>query len=94
VNKDEAKRIADVRLGELRRLTDEELVRRFLGRQETSEVVGKTGTRYQLEIQAVTASRENENLRVMVSVDDGGRRSFAPLTEDFIITPAGSFVGG
>jgi hypothetical protein len=28
----------------------------------------------------------------MVSVDDGGWRSFGPLTKDFIITPDGTFV--
>jgi hypothetical protein len=37
--------------------------------------------------------RPGGNLRVMVSIDDGGWRAFKPLTEDFIIAPDGSFVG-
>jgi hypothetical protein len=37
--------------------------------------------------------REHRNLRVMVSVDDGGWRSFAPLSDDFIVAPDGTFIG-
>jgi hypothetical protein len=59
VDKDEAKRVADARLDELRALIYEELVVRFLDRQETTEVVGRSGTRYQLEIQAILDSHEN-----------------------------------
>ena len=36
---------------------------------------------------------EHRNLRVMVSVDDGGWRSFAPLSDDFIVAPDGTFIG-
>jgi hypothetical protein len=37
---------------------------------------------------------EHRNLRVMVSVDDGGwRSSLAPLSADFIVAPDGTFVG-
>jgi hypothetical protein len=29
----------------------------------------------------------------MGAIDDGGWRSFAPLADDFIVAPDGSFVG-
>jgi hypothetical protein len=29
----------------------------------------------------------------MVSIDDGGLRAFYPITEDFIMSPSGAFVG-
>src|SRR5205807_9836250 len=34
-----------------------------------------------------------KNLRVIVSVDDGGLRAFVPLTDSFIVSPEGLFVG-
>jgi hypothetical protein len=67
----------------------DQLSRRLLGRQETCEVVGASGTRYQLEVRAFS---EGENLRVIVLVDDGGLRAFAPLSEGFILTAEGAFV--
>ena len=33
------------------------------------------------------------NVRVMVSIDDGGLRAFVPMTESFIKSPSGEFVG-
>ena len=88
----EARAVAAVRLGELRIVPFAELKARFLDpeRQETGDVVAPSGARYQVEALAV---QEGENLRVMVSVDDGGWRSFAPVSDDFIVTPDGTFVG-
>jgi hypothetical protein len=37
--------------------------------------------------------REEENLRVIAAIDDGGWRALSPLSEDFIVAPDGSFVG-
>jgi hypothetical protein len=92
VDNDEARAIATARLEQLRAAPYGELSRRLLGRQETEEVVGPSVTRYQLELQAVLDG-VGENLRVMIAVDDGGLRSFAPLAEDFVVTPDGSLVG-
>ena len=93
MEKAEAREVAAALLSELRTLPYEELARRLLDRQETSEVVGASGTRYQLEAQAFRDSRGSEDLRVTVAVDDGGLRAFFPLSVDFIIAPDGSFVG-
>ena len=92
MDKDEARAIVRDRLNELRRVPFVELTNRFLDpdQQETSEVTAPSGVRYQVETQAL---REGEGLRVMVAVDDGGVHAFAPVSDDFIMTPDGGFVG-
>jgi hypothetical protein len=45
-----------------------------------------------VELQAIPDG-VGDNLRVMVSMDDGGWRAFLPLTDGFIIRPDGSFAG-
>lgn len=57
------------------------------------EVVGPSGTAYQVEIDAVWDGEPGKDLRVFGRIDDGGWRALAPLTSDFIISPEGSFVG-
>ena len=89
----EARSLATARLDALRAVPYAGLVDRLAGRVETDEVVGPSSARCQVEVQAVWDRREGENLRVIVSVDDGGLRAFAPVTEDFIVRPDGSFVG-
>lgn len=70
-----------------------ELRDRYLSTAETVEVRGASGTIYQVQTQAHWDSRKDGDLRIMVAVDDGGWRAFAPLSEDFILAPDGSFVG-
>jgi hypothetical protein len=93
MRKPEAKAAAEARLRELRALPYGDLSERFAGRTEANDVLAPSGVRYQLEVQGVWDDREGGNLRVIVSVDDGGLRAFAPLSADFIISPGGSFVG-
>ena len=88
---------------EARRLIEEQLAKyrtwgytallRLLQEQDTFELEGPTGTKYQVEIQAVWDDRKGGDLRVLGSIDDGGWRSFVPLTSDFIIGPEGTLVG-
>ena len=59
----------------------------------TRDVTAASGARYQLEIQAIWDDGPGGDVRVIGSVDDGGWRSFAPLGDDFIMAPDGSFVG-
>jgi hypothetical protein len=63
------------------------------GKVETESVLAQSGRDYQLEVQALWDDRKRGHVRVMVSVDEGGRRAFMPLTDDFIMAPDGSFVG-
>jgi hypothetical protein len=92
VDKDEAKDVAARRLQELRAVSRAELTRRLDGRQEVDAVVAPSGARYQVEVQGMWDDRERQNFRVMVAVDDGGLRAFAPVCDDFIIAPDGSIV--
>ena len=92
MNNDEARAIAAEQLKQLRTRSYDVLRRRLLDRQESFEVVGPSGARYQVELQAVIDG-PGENLRVMVAVDDGGLRAFAPLTDDFIVSSQDTFIG-
>jgi hypothetical protein len=88
----EAKSILEVELTKYRQKSYGEL-KRLLREQDTFELVGATGQRYQLEFQAVWDSWKNGNLRIMGSIDDGGAAALRPLTLDFILSPAGQFIG-
>jgi hypothetical protein len=65
----------------------------FLDRPTTKEVLAESGIKYQIEIQVFWDDKPNGNLRVLGSIDDGGWRAFAPMSNDFILAPDGSFVG-
>lgn len=92
MNRFEAKRIL---VGELKRVRDRSYadLRRLIADQENYEVKGSSGVPYQLEISAVWDDEPDQDLRVIVSIDDGGLRAFCPLGSSFILAPDGSFVG-
>ena len=92
MDKPEAKSILSAQLSEYRRRSYIEL-QDLLKSQETQEVTGESGTRYQLEFHAVWDSKPNCNLRVFGHIDDGGVRALFPFTDDFIVAPDGSFAG-
>jgi hypothetical protein len=91
VNKREAREIQAARIEELRRLSYQELVERLVDTGPLiEEIVGPSGTTYQLEIQGLWEDKRSSTLRVLVSIDDGGWRSFMPLGgADFIMRPDG-----
>jgi hypothetical protein len=68
-------------------------LQRLLMEQDCLEVRGPSGASYQIEVEAVWDDKAGGNLRVRVHIDDRGLRAFAPLTDDFIVAPNGSFVG-
>ncbi len=86
VDKQEAGEILARRIAELRRLRYAELVQ-FLDKPPATDVVHLSGRRYQLETDVFWDDRSGENLRVSVSIDDGGWRSFFPLTYGFVKRP-------
>jgi hypothetical protein len=93
MNKAEAREVALARVAELRRLDWSELRDRYLRRPETLEVRAPSGTTYQVETEALWDGGREGDLRVFVTVDDGGWRAFMPLGESFILARDGSFVG-
>lgn len=92
MNKEEAKTVLNTLLARYRAKSYNDL-HYLLNEQDTSEVVAESGTKYQLEIQAVWDDKKDGNLRVIGAIDDVGLRSFMPLTNDFIISPNGKFIG-
>ena len=92
MDSDEARELLLAELERYRQTPYREL-RRLLKEQDHFEVAGPSGTNYQIEIQAFWDSGPEGNLRIRGAVDDGGLRAFVPLIEDFIVTPAGTFVG-
>jgi hypothetical protein len=89
----EATRIMQDRLATLRKFAPAELAGRYLDNPSTDEVTADSGTTYQIETQAFWDDRAKKNLRVTVSVDDGGWRAFAPLSHSFIVAPDGTLIG-
>ncbi|MDQ6711831.1 MAG: hypothetical protein M3Z28_01385 [Candidatus Dormibacteraeota bacterium] len=92
MDKAEARQLLEAALAELRAKSWSEL-ERLIGAPDAYSVQGKSGTRYQMEKQAFWDDKKGEDLRVMVSIDDGGWRSMFPMSVDFIMAPNGSFVG-
>jgi hypothetical protein len=78
-------------MGRLRATSYDDLRKYF--DEEHKEVAGPSGTEYQIETLAVWDSRSEGDLRIVVSIDDGGLRAIAPMTDGFIMHPDGSFVG-
>ena len=67
---------------------------RLLGNPEIFEAPGHSGKLYQIEAEALWDDKAEDNLRLIVSIDDGGLlSSFSPMSDDFVMAPDGSFVG-
>lgn len=64
-----------------------------IGTEDTGEIRGRSGTRYQFQVEAVWDAKPHGNIRVMGAIDDGSWRAVKPLCSDFIMAPDGSFVG-
>ena len=90
----EAREIARGRANGLRSESHADLVANYLNQSIHEEVVGTTGVRYDVEVQAFWDDvRRPGNLRVFVNVDSGGKAVRTLTTEDFIMAPDGTFVG-
>ena len=59
----------------------------------TDELMRDSERSWQLEIQVLWDDEPDGNVRVMVSIDDGGLRAFVPMTESFIKSRTEEFVG-
>lgn len=87
-----AQRVLNEWLAKLRAVPYRELASR-VDSVTTDEVARDAQRSWQLEIQVLWDDEPNGNVRVMVSIDDGGLRAFVPMTESFIKSPSGEFVG-
>jgi hypothetical protein len=92
MDKAEAQGLLEAAVAELRAKGRPEL-ERLIGAPDAYSVEGKSGTTYQMEKQAFWDDKKGQDLRVLVSIDDGGWRSLFPTSYSFIMAPDGSFVG-
>ena len=88
MNREEALSLLNARLDEYRKLSYGQLAAR-VGDEEFPEVVGASGTQYQMEIQIVWDDKPDGAVRVLAAIDDGGWRAFMPLCADLLVTPDG-----
>lgn len=65
----------------------------WLGRPDCEQVIADSGEEYQVEIEAYWDDEPADHLRLVASIDDGGWRTLAPLTDGFIVAPDGAFIG-
>lgn len=67
---------------------------RLIGNVQVHEATGGSGVAYTLEFDVMWDSDPGGNIRVIGSIDDGTFSSaFSPLTDDYILSPDGEFVG-
>lgn len=59
----------------------------------TDEVARDSERSWQLEVQVLWDDEPDGNVRVIVSIDDGGLRAFVPVSESFVKAPSGEFIG-
>ncbi|MDO9108615.1 MAG: hypothetical protein Q7U89_06435 [Coriobacteriia bacterium] len=65
----------------------------LLGEPDVLTVSGPSGREYQVEVEAFWDVGPEGDIRVVGMIDDGGWRSFVPLTSSFIMRPDGTTVG-
>lgn len=92
MDKAEALEVLSNEMTRYRKRSYEELAG-LIGQVDAYEVKAASGAAYQIEIQVYWDSKKGSDLRVIGGVDDGGWRAFAPLTDDFILTAEGKFIG-
>src|SRR6266481_1472056 len=92
MDKKEAQELLTAQVNQLRAMSYHDLLG-LMDRETVTEVDGSPGRRYTIETSVFWDGAKDRDLRVIVSIDDGGRRAYAPMSDDFIMAPDGSFVG-
>jgi len=105
-HEDEARTIVKEKLEPYRHKSYAELVE-MVGKPDTFEITGPSGTEYQVEIEAFWDDKPNNNVRVMAAIDESPQRPVfwripvlrwipiygADVIECFIMSPGGTFIG-
>ena len=76
----------------LRALPYPQLVDRLAGKQLSLETVAPSGVTYHVEVEGFWDDRAERELRVVMSIDDGGLRTLLPITDSFTIAPNGAII--
>ncbi len=64
----------------------------LINNPQTNEITSPSNKLYQTEIQVVWDGKENENIRVIASIDDMSWHAFSPINESIIMRPDGSLL--
>jgi hypothetical protein len=87
MNREIAESILTQELGSTKKIGYLKLTERIGGQPIIRDVVASDGKRYQLEINIFWDGKKNGPIRLMGCVDDGGWRSFIPLTLSDLVYP-------
>ena len=87
MDREEALDLLNANLDQYRQMSYAELSAK-IGHEEFPEVVGLSGTEYQIEIQIRWDNKPGGDIRVMGTIDDGTfRGAFKPVCSDLIMRP-------
>ncbi len=87
VDKSEAKRVLVKHLGKYKAKTYAEL-KELIDELEVCEIAGRSGVLYQLEVQVFWDDKRNGQIRVIAAIDDGGWRTYCPLSGGLLVSPS------
>lgn len=92
MNREEAAALLGEALGTYRGMPHAELVR-LIGDVQVSEVTGKSGETYTIEVDVMWDAKPDGDIRVLGAIDDGRLPgAMSPLCDDFLMTPAGELL--
>jgi hypothetical protein len=87
MNREEALGLLNTKLDDYRKLSYAELAAK-VGDEDIAEMVGPSGTAYQIEILVTWDHKPNGDVRVLGSIDDGTfRGAFKPVCSDLLVPP-------
>jgi len=87
MNREEALSLLNAKLDDYRRMTYAELAAK-IGDEDIAEVVGPSGTTYQIETLVTWDHKPNGDVRVLGTIDDGTLRgAFKPVCSDLLVSP-------
>jgi hypothetical protein len=92
LNRAEAQVILTSELAQLRAKPYRELAG-LVEKRTARQVNGESGAEYTTEVSFYWDGEPNEDVRVIASISDGGKSAYIPLSESFIKSSNGRFVG-
>ena len=64
----------------------------MIGQVDAYQITTPDGITYQIEVQILWDGKPDADIRVIGAIDDGGWAAFSPSCDDFIMTPAETFL--
>ncbi len=65
----------------------------LVGKSERRRITGQSGAGYQIVVSGYWDDKPQSNIRIAAAIDDGGRSTWIPMTDSFILSPSGKFIG-